>query len=225
MRLPDREALSRNQILSAIPEADLERLWSHFELVRLAVGDNLARPSTRTDYVYFIEKGFASVMAGSPRSQMEVALIGREGMVGLPLVLGASHAHHDCFVQVAGVAQRMAAENLLFAIERIPALRQQILLYTRSFISQLEQAAFANGRCSIGERLARWLLMAQDRLDEDEIPLTQEFFALTLGVRRASVTVALHKFSDAKFIQHRRAVVEILDRSKLIEIAGEAYTV
>ncbi|NNC00872.1 winged helix-turn-helix domain-containing protein [Corallococcus exiguus] len=73
------------------------------------------------------------------------------------------------------------------------------------------------------ERLSRWLLMAQDRLDEDEIPLTQEFFALTLGVRRASVTVALQKLSQAKLILHKRALVVILDRAKLIEKAGEAY--
>ncbi|WP_112662538.1 Crp/Fnr family transcriptional regulator [Microvirga flavescens] len=223
MRLADREGLSRNEILSALPETDLDRLWSHLELVRIDVGDHLANPSRPVEYIYFIEKGFASIMVGSAKSQMEVALIGREGMVGLPVVLGAAYAHHHCYAQVSGVAQRMTAQNLRFAMEQIPALKRQALLYAHAYNAQLAHAAFVNGRCSVGERLAGWLLMAQDRLDDNEIPLTQEFFAAMLGVRRATVTVALQKLTEQKMIEHRRALVIILNRRKLIATAKEAY--
>ena len=142
--------------------------------------------------MYFIEAGIASVVANGSGKQIEIGLIGREGMTGLGVVMGNDRSPYDTYMQVAGRGLGINASKLREADERSTALHRLIMKYTDAFLVQTAQTALANGRSKIEERLARWLLMAPDRLESDELPLTHEFLALMLGTQRPGVTIALH---------------------------------
>src|SRR5262245_31846935 len=174
---------------------------------------------------YFPDSGIASVVAiatGS-RSQAEVAVVGCEGMVGLPIVLGAKRSPFEIFIQVEGHGHCIPAQDLTTAMEQSPALREALLLYSHVFTVQASYTALANAHGKIEERLARWLLMAQDRIAQDELLLTHEFLALMLGVRRAGVTVGLQHFEHAGFIETGRGSIVIKDRDALEESANGLY--
>jgi CRP-like cAMP-binding protein len=175
-------------------------------------------------HVYFPSSAITSIVAGAGEERIEVGLVGRDGMTGINIVLGADTTPHECFVQIAGDGHRIAVPEIRSALEEDPAVRRHFLLYARSFMLQTAQTALANGRCTIEERLARWLLMSQDRLDGNDVPLTHEFLSLMLGVRRPGVTVALQSLEAAKLIRNTRGCVTILNRSKLVDIAGTAYS-
>jgi CRP-like cAMP-binding protein len=155
--------------------------------------------------------------------RLEVGLYGREGMSGTTLVLGSDRTPHEHFYQVEGSAVLVGADELSGAIERSRPLNRLLLRYVQAFQTQITYTALSNGTYTIGERLARWLLMCHDRVDGDELPLTHEFLGLMLGVRRSSVTVALQTLEGAQVISARRGQLHILDRSKLEDIAGDSY--
>src|SRR5215216_3249622 len=172
------ESLSRtttpNRILSRLTRADFALLEPHLEAVDLPVRKQLEHRNKRIDYVYFPERGFASVVAnGTGERGIEVGIIGREGMSGLSIVFGKDRARHETFMQAAGSGQRISAANLLMAINQSGDLLRALLLYAHAFLAQASDTALANGRSNIEQRLARWLLMADDRLD-GQLPLTQE---------------------------------------------------
>ena len=217
-------AARRNHILAGLPDAILDRLFPHLVEMPLPLRQVLHKPHQTIEYVFFPVSGISSQIAGSADDRVEVGLIGCDGMTGLSVPLGAETMPHECFVQIAGEALRMPAAELHNAFESEPALRKQILLYTREFLLQVAQTALANGRCTVEERLARWLLMCQDRLDSDEILLTHEFLSLMLGVRRPGVTIAINTLEKAAIVRNSRGRITILDREKLEEIAGDAYT-
>src|SRR4030095_1660525 len=169
--------------------------------------------------VYFIERGFASVVANGTGRSIEVGLIGGEGMTGLAVVMGTDRSPHDTFMQVAGGGQRISSAKLRGAMEQSPALHRSFLRYGHAFVVQTAQTALANGRSKIEERLARWLLMAQDRLGGDEVPLTHEFLSVMLGVRRPGVTVALNLLEKQGLIRRMRGGVAILNRTALRKIS------
>ena len=170
----------------------------------------------RIDYVYFVEAGFASVVAnGSSKPSIEVGIIGREGMTGLAIVMGQQRASHDTYVQVAGKGQRIKSSKLREAYERSNSLHRAMLHYAHAFLLQTTTTALANGRSNIEERLARWLLMADDRIDGDQLPLTHEFLSLMLGVRRSGVTTALQALEKKGLISRKRGTILILDRKAL----------
>jgi CRP-like cAMP-binding protein len=174
---------------------------------------------------YFPESGVASVVAVSKgrAAQAEVALIGREGMTGLPIVHGTDRSPCDIFMQVAGEGQEISADDLRAAIVRSPTMRNCFLLYAHAFAVQCSYSALANARGNLQERLARWLLMAQDRIQADELELTHEFLSLMLGVRRAGVTIALHQLDSKGLISMARGVVFVRDRAGLEEAAVGFY--
>ena len=184
--------MSSNRILSRLAAADLALLEPHLQPVELPVHRALEGRNRRIDHVYFIEAGFASVVAnGSSKPSIEVGIIGREGMTGLAIVMGQRRAPDATYVQVAGKAQRIRADKLREADERSNTLHRAMLHYAHAYLLQITSTALANGRGKIEERLARWILMAHDRIDDDRLPLTHEFLSLMLGVRRSGVTTAL----------------------------------
>jgi CRP-like cAMP-binding protein len=199
-------------------------LRPHLEPVSLPVREVLETPNEPITHVYFSIGAIASIVAGADGQRIEVGLIGRDGMTGISVLLGADTTPHECFIQIPGNALRIAVPDLNAAIEAEPVLRKHFLLYVRSFLLQIGQTALANGRHTIEERLARWLLMCRDRLDDDDIPLTHEFLSLMLAVRRPGVTIALQTLEAAKFIKNTRGCVTILNRPKLQEIAGASYS-
>jgi CRP-like cAMP-binding protein len=178
--------------------------------------------------VYFLDRGIASVVAigrGGEHRRAEVAIIGREGMIGLPVVLGTDRSPCDIFMQVEGDGHCIAAQKLGDALSQSITLLRCLLLYAHTFGIQANYTALANARGYLEERLARWLLMARDRIDSDEIILTHEFLALMLGVRRAGVSGALRAFEVRGLIATARGSVTIMDRNGLEECANGFYGV
>jgi CRP-like cAMP-binding protein len=216
--------LSPNRILARLSPSDFALLEPHLEPVDLPVRRTLEGRNKRIDHVYFIEAGFASVVAdSSSKPSIEVGIIGREGMTGLAIVLGQQRASHATYIQVAGKAQRMSADKLREADERSNSFHRAMLHYAHAFLLQATTTAVANGRGKIEERLARWLLMAQDRIDGDQVPLTHEFLSLMLGVRRAGVTTSLHELERKGLISKNRGHILILDREGLERQSDGTY--
>ena len=216
--------MSPNRILSRLSPADLGLLEPHLEPVDLPVHRPLEGRNRRIDFVYFIEAGFASVVAnGSGKPSIEVGIIGREGMTGLAIIMGQQQAPHDTYIQVAGKGQRIRAAKLREADELSNTLHRAMLHYAHAFLLQATTTALANGRSKIEERLARWLLMAQDRTDGDRLPLTHEFLSLMLGVRRSGVTTALQVLEKKGLISRNRGSVLILDRKGLAKQSNGTY--
>jgi CRP-like cAMP-binding protein len=214
----------RNQLLRQIPEADFAYLRPHLELVSLKRHDHLQQPQARTEYVYFMESGFASAVNNYDRnSPVEIGIIGREGVTGLASILGSTTSPSHTFAQVAGCALRIAPTPLRQAMDRSEALRSVLLRYVLAFMFQMAHTAAANANGSIEKRVARWLLMAQDRLDDDKLPLTHEILSTMLGARRASVTEAVHALATRGLIRAARCDIVIADRKGLIECAGKLY--
>jgi CRP-like cAMP-binding protein len=218
------KASVRNRLLQAMSEDDFARLEPHLEPVILSVKDMLVEPNQPIEHVHFLEEGLASVVAISPDNErLEVGHIGREGMTGEPVILTVDQTPHQTFIQVAGSGLRMRAEALSGAMEASPSLKALLLRWVQVLMIQTAQSALANGRYTIQERLARWLLMCHDRLDGDDLPLTHEFLSLMLGVRRSGVTEALHVLEGVKIVRTSRGRIHVLDREKLEEIAGDCY--
>ena len=216
--------MSSNRILSRLSRQDLALLEPHLEAVDLPVRKPLEARKRRIDQVYFIESGFASVVAnGTSKPSIEVGIIGREGMTGLAIVLGSDRAQHATYIQAAGKGLRISAARLREADERSNTLHRAMLRFAHSFLAQTTTTALANGRSKIEERLARWLLMADDRIDSEELPLTHEFLGLMLGTHRPGVTIALQALEKAGLITTRRSRITIVNRKRLEKSANGAY--
>jgi CRP-like cAMP-binding protein len=192
--------------------------------VPFGVRKSLEKPNRRIDAVYFPESGFASVVAvQSNGKQVEVGLIGREGMTGLPIVLGDHRTPHTTYVQAAGAAQCIPANTLREATRSSLSLRDGLLKYVQAFGVQTSHTAISNAHATTNVRLARWLLMAHDRIGDDTFPLTHEFLSLMLGVRRAGVTEALNALRTQGLISYKRAAITVRSRKGLERTAGAAY--
>jgi CRP-like cAMP-binding protein len=213
-----------NRILSRLSRQEFALLEPHLEAVDLPVRKTLEARRKRIDQVYFIESGFASVVAnGTNKPSIEVGIIGREGMTGLAIVMGHDRAQHDTYIQVAGHGLRISAAKLREADERSMILHRAMLRYAHAFLLQTTTTALANGRSKIEERAARWLLMADDRIDGDDLPLTHEFLSLMLGTHRPGVTIALQALEKAGLITTRRSHITIIDRKGLEKSSNGTY--
>jgi CRP-like cAMP-binding protein len=216
--------LMDNRILSRLSRADFGLLEPHLEPVDLPVRKQLEARKKRIDQVYFIESGFASVVAnGSHKPSIEVGIIGREGMTGLAVVLGDDRAQHETYIQVAGKGLRIKAANVRDAADKSVTLHRAMLQYANAFLKQTTSTALANGRSKIEERLARWLLMAHDRIDGDVLPLTHEFLGLMLGTQRPGVTIAVDALRDDGLVATRRGSITILNRKVLEKRSNGTY--
>ena len=173
---------------------------------------------------YFVNDGLASVLnVMTDGKSVEVGLAGKEGFIGLPLVVGLSTSPSRVVMQVAGSAFRIRASDFTQALRRCPQLERQLNLFTHAMAMQATQVAACNRVHEVEERLARWLLMSQDRLGGDRVPLTQEFLAHMLGTRRASVTVAAGILQKAGLIRYTRGEVNVVNRAELEDAACECY--
>jgi CRP-like cAMP-binding protein len=213
-----------NRLLKRLTRDDFALMAPHLETVDLPLRHKLEVRNRRIEHVYFPRGGFASVVInGNNGNSIEVALIGREGMTGLAVLMGTDRAPYDIFIQFAGSGFRMTADSLRRVIARNPRLHNVLLRYAHAFIVQSAYTALANARFRMDERLARWLLMAHDRVESDEMTLTHEFLALMLGARRPGVTVALNQLADRGLIRTSRGAITMLDRKALEKVANGAY--
>jgi CRP-like cAMP-binding protein len=214
----------RNRLLAALSQADLDLLRPHLEPVQLKIRLQLEPPNRPINEVYFPEMGIASVVAVQPnKAQVEVGLIGCDGMTGTAVVLGNDRSPHSTYIQVAGEGQRTPAAKLREVMKASVSLHGVFLRYVQVFMVQTAHTAIANARAKVDERLARWLLMAHDRVGGNKLPLTHEFLALMLGVRRAGVTEALHSLVHQNVIEAGRGEIIVLDRKGLERSAGASY--
>jgi CRP-like cAMP-binding protein len=214
----------RNQIIRALAPDDFAELASHLVAVSLDFKLDLENPDEPIRRVCFPESGIVSVVTQSEGLRsIEVGLVGREGMTGLAVVMGDTQSPQHTYVQVPGAGHSIDATTLRTVLDRHPTMRRLMFGYAHFFTSQIAQTALANGRARMDARLARWLLMASDRLDDDEMPLTHELLAVTLGVRRPGVTDALNRLEGEHMIRAKRAAITIRDRHALEGVAGDAY--
>jgi len=192
--------------------------------VALGLRKTLERPNRRIHAVYFPESGFASVVAIQPGGkQVEIGLIGREGMSGLPIVLGNHRSPNTTYMQAAGNGRCILAAELRRATQTSGSLRDSLLKYVQAFGVQTAHTAISNAQSRTDVRLARSLLMAHDRVAADTLPLTHEFLSLMLAVRRAGVTDALKALRQRRLISYRRGQITIYDRRGMERFAGPAY--
>ncbi|MFC1458552.1 Crp/Fnr family transcriptional regulator [Microvirga arabica] len=206
----------RNGLLEALPAEIIDELMPYMERVTLKRRQVLHERNLPVAYAYFIERGLASLMARvEDQCMLEVATLGQQDFVGLPIVLGTTRTPHRCVVQVSGEAWRITADDLQALLNRIPALRQLLLSYVQATGVQSAQLVVCNSRHSLRHRLARWLLFAHDRVEGNEIALTHQFLGRALGVRRAGVTTAMGRLEEAGMIHRGRGRIMILDRARL----------
>lgn len=221
-----RNSSPRNKLLAAMSATDFASLQPHLQPVPLALFKDIERPNRRIETVYFMEAGIASIVAvQSDGTRIEVGLIGREGMSGIAVMLGGGQSPHSTYIQVAGEGQRIKADVLRNALNASPSLRDLMLKFAQVFMVQTAHTAMANAHAHIDQRLARWILMAHDRIGDMTIPLTHEFLSLMLGVRRAGVTEALQSLKRQKLIGTGRNQIVVRNRKGLERRAGSSYGV
>jgi CRP-like cAMP-binding protein len=214
----------RNALLAALPEAERALLGAELDFVPLPYRQVLQEIDRPIGHLWFPHTGVASMLSEmADGGIVEVATIGREGMVGLPLVLDAGQSAHRLFMQVPGEGHRLTAAAFARLRPRLPALERLLLRYALSLMTQVSQGSACNRLHPIETRCARWMLLTHDRVDGDSFPLTHEFLAQMLGVTRPSVTIAAGMLQKAGLIHYVRGTVSILDRRGLEAAACECY--
>ena len=219
-------AKHRNRLLAALAPDDLDLLEQHLTPHKLDRRQIIEAPNRTIDWVYFLETAIASVVAiNGKEERIEVGLVGCEGMSGVAVAMGDTRSPNSTYVQIPGEALRIPAETLRGLMAKSEPLNQLLLGFAHVFMTQAAQTAVANARARLDQRLARWLLMAHDRTTADDVPLTHEFLSVMLGVRRASVTVALDAFEKRGLIDARRGVITVTERKGIEKAAGSFYGV
>lgn len=215
-----------NRILSAAPREEYERLSPRLEYVELRRGEVLHETGEHMSHVYFPYSGTISVVVQmEDGDQAEVGVVGREGMLGLPLVLGTDTAPFRALTQVTGGAMRIAAADFAEEIGRRGGFYTLLLRYAQAFFVQTAQTAACNRLHHMEGRLAKWLMTTRDRAESDDLDVTHEFVAVMLGVRRAGVTEALGVLRSDGLIEHSRGRIRILDAEGLGRASCECYGV
>ncbi len=217
----------QNKLLRSLSPASFHRLQPHLELVELKPRRILHHARLPIEQVYFIESGLVSVVAPTDQENHAVLswMIGPEGFTGIPVALGVFSSPHRRMVEAEGTAWAMGSEDLIQVMEAIPEFRQVLLRYIHSVLVQTAQVSACNARHPLTGRLARCLLMAHDRMKTPTIPVTHAAVARMLGVRRASITVALHELEETGAISAERAQIIILDRPLLESLTCHCYEV
>jgi len=214
----------KNQVLSCLPRTEIARLQHDLEPVLLPQNKDLSRPGEKARYAYFLEEGMASIVV-TMRSgvSVEVGIVGREGMVGLPILFGTGHMTTHTFMQIGGSGFRIRAQALKAVFDRPGTFRVLCGRYFQSHLVQVSNSAACNRVHNIEERLARWLLLCNDRTALSRLPLTHEFLSQMLGTGRATVSLAAEILQRSKLIAYSRGKVDILDRKGLEGAACECY--
>jgi len=215
-----------NELLTALPAGDMQRLRAELEPVVLKLGEVIFESGDELDFVYFPTSGIISllqIMANG--STGEIAVVGNEGVVGIALFMGGESSPSRAVVQSAASALRLPAKALTKEFKRGGELQRLLLRYTQALIAQMSQTVVCNRHHSIQQQLSRWLLMSLDRLESNDVLMTQELIANMLGVRREGVTDAAGALQGKKLIRYARGRIEVLDRLGLERVACECYRV
>lgn len=215
-----------NHLLASLPPADFAVLAGDLELVPMRLGDILCAAGIELGHAYFPTTAIISlhyVLEGGQSS--EIAGVGNEGMLGVPLFMGGASTPSHAMVQTGGHGYRLAAPLLLQHFRHLPAMRRRLLLYTQVLITQISQTAVCNRHHSLYQQLCCWLLLVADRRPGRELAMTQDLIANTLGVRREGVTEAARKLQASGLIGYRRGHITVLDRQGLEHQACECYAI
>ncbi|MDM9627892.1 Crp/Fnr family transcriptional regulator [Rhizobium sp. S152] len=223
MLAPDQSTV-QNRLLARLPDDEFGPILDCLEMVDLRQGYVIVKADRPIDHVYFLCNGIGSVITvSSGGHQAEAGMFGREGFSPTSAGVGGTISVHEVLMQVAGWGYRMTLEATIDAIARHPHFANLLARFIQTFASQISYTALSNVNYQIDVRLARWLLMSHDRVDGDEIALTHDFISLMLGVRRPSVTTALHVLEGERFIRSERGLITIRDRRGMEEFAGDSY--
>ena len=213
-----------NRLLAALPDAEYQRLVPHLKHVPLSLKEVLHEVGEPIEYVYFPHRAIVSLLSTMDNgSQVEVGLVGNDGITGIPPVLGDNIATTTAIVQVPGSAMTMKASLLKTEFQQGGSLQSLLLRYMQALYAQVSQGAACNRLHRLDERLARWLLIVCDRVQSNELPMTQEFMSQMLGVRRAGVTEAANSLQQAGLIRYSRGKITILNRQELEVASCECY--
>jgi len=220
------DRLERNAILAALPGDELARLSGSLELVDARVREQVYEPGGAIPEVYFpLASVFSMVGMADERVRVEVATVGREGMVGLPVFLGAASTPHAAFCQVGGAAAKTTAHNLRQVLADGGALHQALGRYTQATMVQIAQNVVCNSTHATAQRAARWLLTTRDRIDADKFELTQNFLSQMLGVRRQTTSDVARQLQTDGLIRYSRGIVTITDAPGLEQAACSCYRI
>lgn len=215
-----------NRLLAALPGRDYKRIAGGLETVSLTLKQVLYDRSSPAKFVYFPLNAIVSLVARMSNGDIiEVATIGKEGMVGLPLFLRADNTALAAFVQIEGQALRLKAKDFRAELKRHSRFTDVLFRYTQAFLVQIAQAGACSQLHTVQQRCARWLLMCNERVGSDEFMLTQEFLCQMLGVRRATVSEVASALQEAGLLRYTRGRMTILNRAALEDISCECYRV
>ncbi len=216
----------QNHLLAALPEAELERLGAHLQLVPMPLGEMLYEPGSQLHHGYFPTTAIVSLhYVMESGASAESAGVGNEGVVGISLFMGGDTTPSSAVVQTAGHGYRLPRALLKAEFERAGPLQRLLLRYTQALITQMSQAAVCNRHHSVEQQLCRWLLLTLDRIPSGQLTMTQELVASMLGVRREVICEVAGKLQEAGYIRYRRGHIAVLGRAGLEGLACECYAV
>ena len=215
-----------NRLLATLPKKEYERLLPKLKTVRLVLGEALYEPGDAIKYVYFPNDSIISLISElSDTALLEVGMVGNEGMAGLAIFMGVGTSSTHALVQGSGTAMRMSSAAMRIEASRLGSLHRILHRYSHSLLNQVSQSSACNRFHLVNARLARWLLMTNDRLGVEEFPLTQEFLSSMLGVRREGVSRAAGALQSGKLIRYSRGVITILNRRGLEAKSCHCYAI
>jgi CRP-like cAMP-binding protein len=216
----------QNHLLAACSATERERLFPHLELVPMPLGQVLYESGDLLRYVYFPTNCIVSLLyVLADGASAEISVVGNEGLIGIALFMGGETTPSRAIVQSAGFAYRLVGQQLKDEFHRNGEVQLLLLRYTQALITQMAQTAVCNRHHSLDQQLCRWLLLSLDRLQANELTMTQELIANMLGVRREGVTEAAHKLQRAGLISYARGHIVVLDRPGLEKRTCECYAV
>jgi CRP-like cAMP-binding protein len=219
-----KERNTQNKILRGLPSKESRAVFAALEFVELPTRTILNETFEPIEFAYFVNSGLASVLnIMEDGKSVEVGLMGKEGFAGIPLLVGFKTSPSRVVMQIGGSAFKIRAKDFAALLSECPQLQRSLFRLSQEMAVQAAQVAACNRLHEVDERLARWLLMSQDRLEGNRVPLTQEFLAHMLGTRRASVTVAAGMLQKAGLIKYTRGEVQIENRKELENAACECY--
>jgi CRP-like cAMP-binding protein len=217
---------SLNRLLQALPALERERLYPHLQLVPMPLGSVVFEPGAKVRHIYFPSDCIISLLYVLKNgASAEIAVVGREGAVGVSLFMGGETTPSRAVVQSAGHAYRLTGARLKQEFNRHGELLHLLLRYTQSLITQMAQTAVCNRHHALDQQLCRWLLLSLDRLDSNELKMTQELIANMLGVRREGVTESAGRLQKLGVIRYSRGKITVLDRARLEALSCECYSV
>jgi CRP-like cAMP-binding protein len=217
---------ARNQLLAALSTEARERIYPYLKLVPMPLGKVLYEPGDRLRYVYFPVNSIVSLLYVLENgASAEISVVGNEGLIGVALFMGGETTPSRAIVQSAGHAFRLIGPRLKDEFHRNGEMQLLLLRYTQALLTQMAQTAVCNRHHSVDKQLCRWLLLSLDRLDSNQLVMTQELIANMLGVRREGVTEAAGKLQKLGVIEYTRGRITVLDRPRLEELSCECYAV